>query len=102
MRISDWSSDVCSSDLHGGLAELQLGHEISDGALAAAQQVEDLPSVGLCEHCEAHESSMPPWLYACHEICGVTASGGSTSQPWGIIGRWLSRPRRQLPSPPGC
>src|SRR3546814_6138594 len=40
---------------HGGLAELQLGHEISDGALAAAQQVEDLPSMGLCEHCERSE-----------------------------------------------
>src|SRR3546814_17043030 len=27
MRISDWSSDVCSSDLAGGIAPLRLGEQ---------------------------------------------------------------------------
>src|SRR3546814_8843582 len=32
MRISDWSSDVCSSDLPGGqLDQLKLGREVMDG-----------------------------------------------------------------------
>src|SRR3546814_20369202 len=31
MRISDWSSDVCSSDLYTGFAGLQYERALSDG-----------------------------------------------------------------------
>src|SRR3546814_21042228 len=31
MRISDWSSDVCSSDLAGATAELELAYTLADG-----------------------------------------------------------------------
>src|SRR3546814_5821868 len=34
MRISDWSSDVCSSDLLVGAEESQLGELLGDGAAA--------------------------------------------------------------------
>src|SRR3546814_16824171 len=34
MRISDWSSDVCSSDLGGGIGEAgaHVGHQVAQGA----------------------------------------------------------------------
>src|SRR3546814_17158624 len=35
MRISDWSSDVCSSDLHEAMAALDLHHGRKPHALAA-------------------------------------------------------------------
>src|SRR3546814_4635185 len=36
MRISDWSSDVCSSDLPDGAVRLSAGYNIVGGELAAA------------------------------------------------------------------
>src|SRR3546814_7609070 len=35
MRISDWSSDVCSSDLHLGLGGVNIGHFEADVVLSA-------------------------------------------------------------------
>src|SRR3546814_17512989 len=37
MRISDWSSDVCSSDLRAGSGQSFLGHEVMAVALAVGQ-----------------------------------------------------------------
>src|SRR3546814_5618582 len=34
MRISDWSSDVCSSDLHQHVARMQQPGQIADHAIA--------------------------------------------------------------------
>src|SRR3546814_12698828 len=55
MRISDWSSDVCSSDLDGGAGRRQLGLVTDDGTLIlpvknatpfSGTQVELLPFLG--------------------------------------------------------
>src|SRR3546814_9381378 len=35
MRISDWSSDVCSSDLYAGACCVQAGSEVVDGGSQA-------------------------------------------------------------------
>src|SRR3546814_16541113 len=39
MRISDWSSDVCSSDLHAGAAGQQLPEQVLAGG---TQSIEDV------------------------------------------------------------
>src|SRR3546814_12191278 len=50
MRISDWSSDVCSSDLFGDVAfaarhefRLDLGHQIVSHVIGKAGQVAAIP-----------------------------------------------------------
>src|SRR3546814_13654122 len=40
MRISDWSSDVCSSDLYSTGAADRLGHVLADHGISAPQMVE--------------------------------------------------------------
>src|SRR3546814_9420363 len=47
MRISDWSSDVCSSDLHGGhdLLERDAGHAFPDIGHQVARVVGDVQKV---------------------------------------------------------
>ena len=49
---------------HAGLAELELRDEFADGALAAAQQVEDLAAVWLGERgVGGHRAHITNWLY---------------------------------------
>src|SRR3546814_4223444 len=58
MRISDWSSDVCSSDLaqgqafdHGGLADAGFAHANGIVLAAAGQYVDHLADLGVAaEH----------------------------------------------------
>src|SRR3546814_8223562 len=46
MRISDWSSDVCSSDLGGEAQRIRLASQIGAG-LVGVMYVLDEPSIGL-------------------------------------------------------
>src|SRR3546814_4445749 len=49
MRISDWSSDVCSSDLFG-----QLGRLGGLVLVLAVEQALDRAAAGECEHAQQH------------------------------------------------
>src|SRR3546814_2701284 len=48
MRISDWSSDVCSSDLHGGVRvhDGDGRRQVAEGNLVAAQLLQGSVGVG--------------------------------------------------------
>src|SRR3546814_2623102 len=50
MRISDWSSDVCSSDLRRGVDQVEQAREAVaqiEAAAAAMTDVEDAPQLGV-------------------------------------------------------
>src|SRR3546814_1473500 len=56
MRISDWSSDVCSSDLHdvAGTDKSLLRHQrVLDAALAEVEEVTDSLLLGKAPHVDA-------------------------------------------------
>src|SRR3546814_11949096 len=63
MRISDWSSDVCSSDLHHSLAQIA-AHE---ALILAPEYAEDLA--------RSHV------LLALHDTCGLVATAGWLAMP---------------------
>src|SRR3546814_18735046 len=51
MRISDWSSDVCSSDLHRAFGGIWLGDQIGEAGMGLARRVagnatDDLDDLG--------------------------------------------------------
>src|SRR3546814_20700926 len=63
MRISDWSSDVCSSDLHSGEQQIVgFGHRAPD---VVGDAVADLPFVEkfACHGQSLRCSFMPTWLW---------------------------------------
>src|SRR3546814_6370737 len=60
MRISDWSSDVCSSDLVGGDLLAHVGHDRFDIAPRAALEANEIITlVGLGEAATKLESGPP-------------------------------------------
>src|SRR3546814_2948492 len=86
MRICDWSSDVCSSDLH------DLTREHFDRVIDAREadlQDETPASVGELEgYCE---STAAPLLYLCLEILGVRdgpayAAARHLGVAWALVG----------------
>src|SRR3546814_7934675 len=93
MRISDWSSDVCSSDLHlGDLAQgrvrLLRGGRVDAGAdtttLRAVRQRGRIALVGLGAARLAHQL-----VDRCHSLLGTRWLAGETAQ----IGRASCRER---------
>src|SRR3546814_18234029 len=69
MRISDWSSDVCSSDLWGSGWG---GHPVSDGTKHSGHRVNCPPPFSM----ESTMSEQDPWLLP------VLLSGGSGTRLW--------------------
>src|SRR3546814_8298037 len=71
MRISDWSSDVCSSDLHGDDAVVGLGRdehlEIED--IAGKQDIEDLATAVL-ERLEPRRPAFAHHQHGVHFLAG--------------------------------
>src|SRR3546814_10551767 len=63
MRISDWSSDVCSSDLGGDGAPLPLS-EICAGGGAGVYRGEDI-RIGLCDGPREVSARAEPWRDLC-------------------------------------
>src|SRR3546814_3473514 len=56
LRISDWSSDVCSSDLAGDhLAAVEV---INDGFLVALGDLEGTPQAGAARHQAEHQARL--------------------------------------------
>src|SRR3546814_16993553 len=87
MRISDWSSDVCSSDLFPNPPTKQFGHEKRRYARADALYVHPDPDgVRYCRASEAKvrfKSLIARWRYLCSNRAGFnekadlkTAAGG--------------------------
>src|SRR3546814_4487503 len=76
MRISDWSSDVCSSDLHPGAA----------GVLRPAQGLLAATGVGAALHRDRRWPWIAPLL-----LCGGVAAAQVTAT--GEIGRAACRER---------
>src|SRR3546814_9945482 len=60
LRISDWSSDVCSSDLYDGteLGELQHGFNAMSSGLAERERIRDLFNRHVGEQVAAAASSL--------------------------------------------
>src|SRR3546814_5634345 len=75
MRISDWSSDVCSSDLRDRRVEAEVGAGLGAGAQLRAgyrrhrRQVSRQPALGAARA----RRQLPP---RAHRECGVTARRG--------------------------
>src|SRR3546814_12804869 len=70
MRISDWSSDVCSSDLHPQYGDTDgiaaFGFQISQrlphfGKISSAQKFVALASAGLSRMCDGVSLNNPPF-----------------------------------------
>src|SRR3546814_14121028 len=57
MRISDWSSDVCSSDLRGVTTFLVRGHGIAGEQIVALAATDRVAARG---HLEVTEANRPP------------------------------------------
>src|SRR3546814_1241735 len=82
MRISDWSSDVCSSDLTGPSCICRIGDRHRPRCVACSQSVDivsrnrtEKPGCGLLKtgHIEHHRGSCP--LHQCRRSgCGVDRS----------------------------
>src|SRR3546814_7025898 len=73
MRISDWSSDVCSSDLqpdHGGKHPFYI---TSFDAFTRADHSRNLPSASAAYGGNARDGELPP---LCTVVCGGTPWGG--------------------------
>src|SRR3546814_18071759 len=99
MRMSDWSSDVCSSDLHDGCAERrvapsafelmhQLAHRAVDVAIAVAQFLDAADRVD-------HGRMVAPTELA------ADLGQRPRRQPFGEIHRDLARPRHHARAPGG-
>src|SRR3546814_1248013 len=81
MRISDWSSDVCSSDLGGGWPQARpVRHRQAGAAPASADDAH-------AAFAAARRGFRTAWFHA------VASGGGAT-----MIGHF-PRPRGQMPSP---
>src|SRR3546814_1735297 len=78
MRISDWSSDVCSSDLHGLLRSGLLSRP---GAVQHAEASSLIPSprFGMCGDCLLDSQRLAPFCGAGEELCGHSAAAGALS-----------------------
>src|SRR3546814_12493201 len=59
MRISDWSSDVCSSDLPCGVSERALGHEAQNAWQERAPECVDCAHDECRIECAADRSNPP-------------------------------------------
>src|SRR3546814_2089621 len=60
MRISDWSSDVCSSDLRGGVCVAALDIAVADeNGKASAEQQRDAEADAVAELCARLIDSQP-------------------------------------------
>src|SRR3546814_6903253 len=80
MRISDWSSDVCSSDLAARGADLRYNMEISleDAFRGKTAQIR-VPSTATCEACSgsgAEGGAQPVSCQTCHGRGRVRAQQG--------------------------
>src|SRR3546814_16980548 len=108
MRISDWSSDVCSSDLHGLLRSGLLSRP---GAVQHAEASSLIPSprFGMCGDCLLDSQRLAPFCGAGAELCGPSAPAGALSSalfpdpPTSRMGQPEGRavPRVE-PRPPVC
>src|SRR3546814_5126334 len=87
MRISDWSSDVCSSDLHGahgagaeGMHHRQLRHPVrQQRGRRHRNETDRQPHVAEMQHPDQRLAAGPPALPACQQI-GRASCRDSVSQ----------------------
>src|SRR3546814_8545986 len=82
MRISDWSSDVCSSDLAAGIrltagiATKELRHDVQGQRPAHAVEGKALPELGHEQHPEL--TRMPQHLARRRRDVRIVVDGGAT------------------------
>src|SRR3546814_11818919 len=84
MRISDWSSDVCSSDL-GGIHELELGeHAVDLEQRSVADGVEDRAGNARIAHRQDTlvEPSVQPGASLAGKLWSLSMSTSSSSSRW--------------------
>src|SRR3546814_927183 len=103
MRISDWSSDVCSSDLHPGVLPGRHGTAVV-GARPAARGGCAGAAARLTAACEATGGAWPLPLIArpgrgiddlpaCRMICAATEQMGMRNDEIGEMSRLLDQPQ---------
>src|SRR3546814_1661456 len=93
MRISDWSSDVCSSDLVAGHAIGSTGGHCDNSPFPPERVKPSGPIEGVCngpEQCRAAVRYQMKWGADVIKIC---ASGGVLSESDPEVGRAAGRER---------
>src|SRR3546814_5711740 len=100
MRISDWSSDVCSSDLadvevdDGGFLA---GHGQAGGERSAGRRLADAAFAGSHNDYLSSQGPISTWLFLLYRTCGERSQPGDQQlfafQPALQIGRASCRER---------
>src|SRR3546814_10855587 len=78
MRISDWSSDVCSSDLHADDAKEQAAGEVDGAVDARAGGARPGDGKAGKHRCDQHLEQVPP-ARAPRKLPGMMASSWATT-----------------------
>src|SRR3546814_6139525 len=86
MRISDWSSDVCSSDLYADLPGLR--HVIVTRAAAPLERATALEDVigTPCDYAMLPDRPLPAAEIAPDDAAGIFYTSGTTGAPKGALG----------------
>src|SRR3546814_3324549 len=91
MRISDWSSDVCSSDLTAG-DERHLAGEIEQRVHLYSPILKASSWRGGKADAVIQSAGKPPWIAS---ACGLAMTKGMLNATFRTLGRGDSEPRQQ-------